>query len=358
VSKDPDDTLQRVTQVFCGVRMLCARCHPHPFEHWTQGDYYGLHSFFNQVAIKPDPRQTGVLNAKTILLNLATPSSVNPRTTKAQPPRYLGGGEPALDPGADRRVEYARWLTTPENPYFARSLANRIWSYFFHRGIIDPVDDLRSTNPPINAPLLDALTKDFVEHKFDMRHLMQVIVSSRTYQRSSTPNETNAEDDLDFSHAIPRRLPAEALLDSLVQATGVKENFVGAPAGFTAAQLPDGNVQSSFLSLFGKPQRAEACECERDLSTNMLQALHFINGQSILSRVTSPAGRPALLLQKKPADDDLIDQLYLWSLARRPSETERAVSAKFIVGYGDKRGEAAQDLMWALLNSRDFTMLQ
>jgi Protein of unknown function (DUF1553)/Protein of unknown function (DUF1549) len=358
VSKDPDDTIQRVTQVFCGVRMLCARCHPHPFEHWTQGDYYGLHSFFNQVSIKPDPRQTGVLNAKTILLNLAAPSSINPRTTKAQPPRYLGGGEPALDPGTDRRVEYARWLTTPENPYFARSLANRIWSYFFHRGIIDPVDDLRSTNPPINAPLLDALTKEFVEHKFDMRHLMQVIVSSRTYQRSSAPNETNAQDDLDFSHAIPRRLPAEALLDSLVQATGVKENFAGAPAGFTAAQLPDGNVQSPFLSLFGKPQRAEACECERDLSTNMLQALHFINGQSILSRVTNPAGRPALLLQKKLSDDELIDQLYLWSLARRPTATEGGLAAKFIAGSGDKRSEAAQDLMWALLNSRDFSTLQ
>jgi hypothetical protein len=298
------------------------------------------------------------LNAKTILLKLATPDSINPRTTKPQPPRYLGGGEPKLDAGIDRRADYARWLTAPENPHFARSLVNRIWSYFFHRGIIDPVDDLRSTNPPINAPLLDALTKEFVGHKFDMRHLMQVIVASRTYQRSSVPNETNGHDDLNFSRAIPRRLPAEALLDSLVQATGVKENFGGVPAGFTAAQLPDGNVQSTFLGLFGKPQRMEACECERDLSTNMLQALHFINGQAILNRVTSPTGRPAQLLQKKPADDELIDQLYLWSLARRPAATERALAAKFIAGYGDKRAEAAQDFMWALLNSRDFTMLQ
>ncbi|MDB6169153.1 MAG: hypothetical protein JWM88_2017, partial [Verrucomicrobia bacterium] len=359
VSKDPDETIQRVTQVFCGVRMLCARCHPHPFEHWTQGDYYGLHSFFNQVSIKPDPRQTGVLNAKSILVKLNTPDSVNPRTAKPQPPRYLGGGEPKLDPGTDRRTEYARWLTAPENPHFARSLVNRIWSYFFHRGIIDPVDDLRSTNPPINGALLDALTKEFVDHKFDMRHLMQVIVSSRTYQRSSVPNETNGYDDLNFSRAIPRRLPAEAMLDSLVQATAVKENFGGGiPAGFTAAQLPDGNVTSPFLGLFGKPQRMEACECERDLGTNMLQALNFINGQSILNRVTSAAGRPALLLAKKPSDDELIDQLYLWSLARRPVPTERELAVKFIAGYGDKRAEAAQDLMWALLNSRDFTMLE
>jgi hypothetical protein len=357
VSKDTDDTLQRATQVFCGVRMLCARCHPHPFENWTQADYYGVHSFFNQVTTKPDPRLAGVVNAKTVLLNLAAVSSTNPRTAKPQPPRYLGGGEPKLDAGIDRRADYSCWLTSPENPHFARSLVNRVWSYFFHRGIIDPVDDLRSTNPPINAPLLDALTKDFVEHKFDMRHLMQVIVTSRTYQRSSTPNETNAHDDMNFSRAIPRRLPAEALLDSLVQATAVKENFGGVPAGFTAAQLPDGNVTSSFLSLFGKAQRTEACECERDLSTNMLQALHFINGQSILSRVSNPAGRPALLLKEKLTDDQLIEQLYLWSLARRPAATERAVAKKFFASYGDKRADAAQDFMWGLLNSRDFTML-
>jgi len=190
-----------------------------------------------------------------------------------------------------------------------------------------------------------------------MRHLMQVIVTSRTYQRSSEPNETNGHDDLNFSRAIPRRLPAEALLDSLVQATGVKENFGGVPAGFTAAQLPDGNVQSNFLSLFGKARRTEACECERDLSANMLQALHFINGQSILNRVASGSGRPALLLQQKLDDDQLIEQLYLWSLARRPSATERALGATFITSYGDKRAEAAQDFMWGLLNSRDFTML-
>jgi hypothetical protein len=357
-SKDPDDTIQRVTEVFCGVRMLCARCHSHPFEHWTQADYYGLHSFFNQVSTKVDPRQIGVQNAKTIRVSLDAPYSTNPRTNKVQPPRYLGGGEPKLDSASDRREAYARWLTSPENPHFARSLVNRIWSYFFNRGIIDPVDDLRSTNPPINGPLLDSLTKDFVEHHFDVRHLMKLIVESKTYQRSSTPNETNAHDDMNFSHAIARRLPAEAILDSVVQATGVKENFAGAPGGFTAAQLPDGNVQDTFLGLFGKPQRNQACECERDLSTNMLQALHFINGQAILNRVTNPAGRPALLLKAKPTDEELIDQLYLWSLARRPTDAERTLSQKFMTDGGDKRDEAAQDLMWALLNSREFTMLQ
>ena len=358
VSKDTDDTIQRATQVFCGVRMLCARCHPHPFENWTQTDYYGLHSFFNQVATKVDTRQAGATNAKTVVVNLKTGPSTNPRTRKPEPPRYLGGGVAEVAATVDRREDYVRWLTSGENPHFARSLVNRFWSYFFHRGIIDPVDDLRSTSPPINPALLDALTADFVKSGFDVRHLVRVIVNSQTYQRSSVANSTNAHDDANFSKAIPRRIPAEALLDSLVQATGVKENFGGVPAGFTAAQLPDGNVQSSFLSLFGKPQRMEACECERDTGTNMLQALHFINGQSILNRVTNANGRPAMLMKEKLSDAQAVEQLYLWSLSRVPTGAEQEAGLRFIGEYGEKRAEALQDLMWALLNSRDFMMLR
>ena len=358
VSKDPDETLQRATQVFCGVRMLCAKCHPHPFENWTQGDYYGLRSFFDQVTVKNDPRLTGVANAKTIVVNLAGGYSRNPRTGQLQPPRFLGEGEPEMKPATDRRAVYAEWLTSPENPHFARSMTNRVWSYFFHRGIIDPVDDLRTTNPPINPGLLDALTKDFVAHKFDVRHLMKRIVLSETYQRSSVANDSNGHDDLNFSHAIPRRLAAEALLDSLVQATGIPEAIAGAPAGFTAAQLPDANVKSDFLNLFGKPQRMEACECERDDGANMLQALHFINGKSILTRVAAANGRVAQLINQKVPDAELINQLYLWSLARPATNDEVELSMAFIASYEPaKRAEAAQDLMWALLNSRDFILV-
>jgi hypothetical protein len=358
VSKDPDETLQRATQVFCGVRMLCAKCHPHPFENWTQADYYGLRSFFDQVTAKNDPRLVGVANAKTIVVNLAAGYSRNPRSGRLQPPRFLGAGEPEVKPATDRRAIYAKWLTSRENPHFARSMANRVWSYFFHRGIIDPVDDLRTTNPPINPGLLDALTKDFVEHKFDIRHLMKQIVLSETYQRSSVANETNGHDDLNFSHAIPRRLAAEALLDSLVQATGIPEAIAGAPAGFTAAQLPDANVKSEFLNLFGKPQRMEACECERDDGANMLQALHFINGKSILARVASPSGRVAQLINQKVPDGELVNQLYLWCLSRPATKEEIDLSMAFIASYEPaKRNEAAQDLMWALLNSRDFMLV-
>ncbi len=361
ISKDTNDTLERVAEVFCGVRMLCARCHTHPFENWTQEDYYGLNSFFNQVTAKNDPRMVGVPNARAVSLNLATGFATNPRSGQAQPPRFLGGIQPPVSPGTDRRVQFATWLTASDNPMFARSLANRFWSYFFSRGIVDPVDDLRTTNPPINPELLEVLTKDFIEHRFDVRHLMRRIVTSQTYQRSSLANDSNRHDTLNFSHALPRRIPAEALLDSLVQATGVRENFGGAPAGFSAAQLPDAEINSDFLALFGKPQRADACECERDGDSNMLQALHLINGQSILRRVTDPNGRVAQLLKQAPplSEDQLIEDLYLWSLARRPTAKEIEVAKKHFASYGDQqRPDATQDLMWSLLNSRDFLLVR
>ncbi|HLJ10320.1 MAG TPA: DUF1549 and DUF1553 domain-containing protein [Planctomycetaceae bacterium] len=357
ISKDTNDTLERATQVFCGVRMLCARCHPHPLENWTQRDYYGLASFFSQVSTRPDVRFPGVANAKLVQMNLAAGSATNPRTGRPQPARYLAGQEPEIPEGTDRREVYAQWLTSPDNPFFARGLVNRIWSYFFHRGIVDPVDDIRSTNPPINPALLEALTRDFIEHRFDMRQLMRRIVTSATYQRTSLATQSNRRDEQNFSHAIPRRIPAEALLDSLVQATGIPESFPGAPGGFHAAQLPDAAFDSPFLSLFGKPQRMDACECERDNSSNMLQALHFINGKSILGRVQNAAARPAQLMGAKLADEPLVTELYLWSLARHPTADELRLGVEFFKSYGDKRSEAAQDLMWALLNSRDFLLV-
>jgi hypothetical protein len=356
ISKDTNDTVERSTQVFIGVRMLCARCHTHPLENWTQADYYGLASFFTQVSVRPDVRYAKLPNSKMVQVNRAAGFATHPRTGRPQAPKFLGGAEPQLPPDADRREAYARWLTGPENPFFARGMVNRVWSYFFHRGIVEPVDDVRSTNPPINPALLDALTKDFIEHHFDVRHLMRQIATSATYQRSSGPIASNQRDEQNFSHALPRRVPAEALFDSLVQATGVPENFGGAPANFRAAQLPDGNIDHPFLKLFGKPQRMDACECERDNSSNMLQALHFINGKSILGRVQAPTARPALLMRQKLSDKDLVTELYLWSIARHPRDKELKVGLAFLASYGDKKLEAAQDLMWALLNTRDFLL--
>jgi hypothetical protein len=358
ISKDLNDTVERSTQVFCGVRMLCTRCHSHPMENWTQADYFGLGSFFSQVSTRADVRYPGIQNAKLVQVNLAVGSATNPRTGKPQPPRYLGGAEPELPADVDRREAYAKWLTSPDNTFFARGMVNRIWSYFFHRGIVDPVDDVRSTNPPINPVLLDALTADFIAHKFDVKHLMRRIVTSATYQRTSLANDSNRHDEQNFSHAVPRRIPAEALLDSLVQATNVPEPFGGAPAGFRAAQLPDAVVTSPFLNLFGKPQRMDACECERDNGSNMLQALHLINGKGILSRVENPSGRVAQLTAQLKNDDELVAELYLWSLARRPTAEETQAGADFLKSNGAKRQEAAQDLMWALLNTKDFLLVR
>ena len=357
-SKDANDTLERATQVFCGIRMLCARCHSHPMENWTQADYYGLASFFNQVSVRADTRAPqGVQNMKFIQINLATGNAGNPRSGKAQPPRFLGGDEPSLALNTDRRQAYADWLTSPKNPFFARSIVNRWWSYFFHRGIIDPVDDIRSTNPPINPELLDALTKDFIDHKFDLRHLMKRIVTSQTYQRSSIANESNKHDEQNFSRTIPRRIPAEALLDSLIQATGVAENFPGVPGGFRAAQLPDANSENAFLRLFGRAQRMEACECERDNGSNMLQALHFLNSKSIQGRVVNANGRAALLTRLKISDAEVVTELYLWSIARRPSTAESKLATDYLKNHAERRAEAVQDLFWALLNSREFLLV-
>jgi hypothetical protein len=357
ISKDTNDTVERATQVFCGVRMQCARCHSHPMENWTQADYYGLASFFNQVSTRPDQRFPNIANAKQVHINLATGNATNTRTGRPQPPRFLGGAEPWLPADADRRRAYAKWLTSPQNPFFARGLVNRYWSYFFHRGIIEPVDDIRNTNPPINPALLDALTRDFIDHRFDVRHLMKQIVTSATYQRSSLPTASNKHDEQNFSHSIPRRVAAEALLDALIQATGVPENFSGLPAGFRATQLPDASDDNSFLRLFGKAQRMEACECERDNGSNMLQALHFINGKSIMARVQNPNGRAAQLVKRKIPDAELVTELYLWSLARHPSAAEMKVSIEYLQTHAGRRAEAVEDLFWVLLNSRDFLLV-
>lgn len=354
VSTDPKISLERTAQVFTGIRMLCARCHPHPFENWGQADYYGLASFFNQVGEKAD--FANPLD-KVIVVRKDTGFAVNPRTNQLQAPRFLGGGEPQVQPGADRRVVFAEWLTGKQNPWFARSLVNRYWSYFFSRGIIDPVDDIRVTNPPINAPLLDALTKDFVDHGFDVRHLLRSIVQSRTYQLSSVANPGNAHDNDNFSHMLPRRLSAEQLLDSVGVATGVPENIAGAPAGFRAAQTPDTNITNEFLDLFGRAPRMEACECERTTDSNMLQALHMINGQTLLQKVTAPNSRvAALVADAKLTPEQRIEEIYLCTVCRLPTPEEMKVSLGYLQNKPNP-AEAYQDLMWALLNSNDFLFL-
>jgi hypothetical protein len=255
---------------------------------------------------------------------------------------------------ADRRISYAEWLTAKDNPFFARSTVNRIWSYFFGRGIIDPVDDIRASNPPANPAVLDALTKDFVEHDFDLRYLMRTIAQSRTYQASIATNEWNASDAENFSHAIPRRLSAEELMDALSQATGVRPTFPEAPPDTNAEQVADPHIgKDGFLDLFGRPPRESSCECERRSDLSLPQALNLVNGRTISDAVADSNGRVAKAVLSGRTDHDMLEELYLASLSRPPNSAELESGLKYLRS-GPSLAARAQDLLWALVNSKAF----
>ena len=255
---------------------------------------------------------------------------------------------------ARRRDALAEWLTSSENPFFAKAIANRIWSYFFGRGIIDPVDDIRASNPPTNPALLDALTKELVEHDFDLRHLMRVIANSRAYQTSFTPNEWNEGDAINFSRMIPRRLSAEQLMDAVTIAAGARPAFPEAPLDTTAQQLADPHIgKEGFLDVFGRPSRESACECERRSDFSLPQALNLVNGVTISNAVADPKGNVAKMVLGGMSDQNIIEELYLAALSRPPTQAEEQRGIAYLVGSGS-RAAGAQDLLWALLNSKGF----
>ena len=354
VARDPKPTMEKTTQVFLGVRMVCAQCHDHPFERWTQNQYYEMAAFFSAVGVRPGfevgeeivydqrqdfdmkhPKDGRVMNPKFIL-----------------PAASLGGTPVPTD--ARRRMAYAEWLTARDNPFFAKSTVNRVWSYFFGRGIIDPVDDIRASNPPSNPALLDALTKDFLTHDFDLRYLMRTIANSRAYQASIETNEWNEKDTDNFSHATPRRLSAEELMDALAFATGVRPVFPEAPPETLAEQLTDPHIgKDGFLDLFGRPSRESSCECERRSDLSLPQALNLVNGKTISDAVADSAGRVAKAVLSGKPDRELIEELYLSSLSRPPSDAELDKALKYLQ-TGSGRAARAQDLLWALVNSKAF----
>jgi hypothetical protein len=268
--------------------------------------------------------------------------------------KFLFGGEKFSPRETELRESLADWLTAPQNELFAKSMANRMWSYFFGRGIIDPVDDIRASNPPSNPQLLEALTKDFVDHNFDLRHLMRTIVNSRTYQLSFRSNEWNADDEINFSHASPRRLSAEELFDGIYLATGSKPFFKEVPRDFSANQLPDPNIGlGGFLDLFGRPERQTSCECERRSDVSLVQALSLVNGGTIADAVADEKGRIAQLVLQGASDRKIVEDLYLAAL-NRPPEPREIDLAQTYLARGMNRTERAQDLLWALLNSNAF----
>ena len=349
VTRDAKPTMEKTTQVFLGVRMVCAQCHDHPFERWTQNQYYEMAAFFSAVGLRP-----GYEVGEEIVYDQRQDFDMkHPKDGRVMAPKFIVGAATApVD--ATRRLAYSEWLTSKDNPFFAKSTVNRVWSYFFGRGIIDPVDDIRASNPPTNPALLDALTKDFVEHNFDLRYLMRTIADSRAYQSSVSTNEWNAADGDNFSHFIPRRLTAEELMDAVATATGVRPVFPEAPPETRAEQLPDPHVgKDGFLDVFGRPQRESSCECERRSDFSLPQALNLVNGKTISDAVADANGRVVKSVLGSRSDRDLVEELYLASLSRPPTAAEMEKGIAYLKA-GDGSAARAQDLLWALLNSKAF----
>jgi hypothetical protein len=351
--REPEMAVEAVSQLFLGIRMECARCHNHPGDRWTQDDYYGMAAFFARVRFKDGPFFEEIYNKEETVYEAREGEVTHPRTGAVAAPKFLGGARPTLDGAASRREALADWVTSPSNPWFARQAANRIWYHLMGRGIVDPVDDVRSSNPAANQPLLDALAEDLASHGFDRKHLIRVIANSSTYQLDSKSNALNEADERFFSHASVRLLGAEQLLDAVSSAAGVPERFTNLPLGFRAAQVPDGEYTHKFLAAFGRPARAMACECERGGDSNLLQALQLAGGRSVDDKVRSAQGRVARLVGSGTPAEQIIEELYLAALSRYPTREELAALATRLEGGPDRR-TAAEDVLWALVNHREF----
>jgi hypothetical protein len=357
IARDATNLAETTAQLFFGVRMQCAKCHNHPFERWTQDDYYSLAAFFVRVKQKKDPAQGASKPnepaTSEVIYSDRSGEVTQPRTGKVMPPRFLGGELPTEQPNRDRRELFVDWLTRADNAFFAKSVVNRIWYHLMGKGIVDPVDDFRDSNPSANDELLDALAKDFIATKFDVKHLIRTIMNSRTYQLSAQPTETNKDDNKYFSHAVTKLLTAEQLLDALCDVTSVPEKFAGLPSGTRAVQLPDGEVNHPFLKTFGQPARELACECERESDSNLAQALQLINGPTINEKLRNPSNRLGTLIAAKKTDVEILNELYLATVAREPLPSESAAALGHVNKQTDKR-KAWEDVLWALLNTREF----
>ncbi len=348
IEQDVSKLTENVAQVFMGTRIQCAQCHNHPFDRWTMNDYYGFASFFAQVKRKPaeDPRERIVYDESGEIKHLVTKQPV--------PPKFLGGDKPNLE-GRTRREAVAEWLASPENPWFARNVVNIVWAHFNGVGIVEPVDDMRVSNPPSNPVLLDELAKRFISYNYDFWKLVRDICTSRTYQLSSRTNETNETDSRNFSHSMIRRVRAEVLLDSISSVTQTPNKFKGLPVGARAVQIADGNTSNYFLTTFGRATRATVCSCEVKMEPNLSQALHLLNGDNTHARIRKGKIIETMLEQKKPPTE-IIDQLYLSTLSRSPTEEERS-KLLAAVSESDKKEdimETLEDVFWALLNSKEF----
>jgi hypothetical protein len=349
ISRDPESAVETTAQLFLGVRIQCAKCHNHPFERWTQDDYYGFAAFFSQIG-----RKKGNLPDDEVVYVSGSGDVRQPRTGQTMKPKALGG--PVFDDSPqsrDRRTRLASWLAGADNPFFAKSLVNRIWYHLLGRGIVEPVDDFRDSNPASNDELLDGLTAEFVKNGYHLKTLVRSIMQSRTYQLSATTNSFNVDDGLYFSHAQTRLLPAEVLLDAISTLTGTTTKFDGLPSGARATQLPDGKMENPFLKTFGRPARELACECERESESNLSQALQLIGGATVNGKLHDDTGRMAQLAKSGKTPPDITRELYVVALSREPSASELEAAVKHLGGAKDLR-QAIEDLGWVLINSKEF----
>jgi hypothetical protein len=352
VGRTPPDWAETTAQVFLGVRLQCAKCHHHPFDNWSQDDYYGMAAFFARLGQK-NSQEFGLFGRETVVHTKSTGEQTHPLKREVVKPHPLGG--PVMEDEFDRRRPLAEWVVSKDNPYFARNLANRFWGYLMGRGLVEPLDDLRPTNPACAPELLDALAKDLIAHDFDMKHLLRTILQSRAYQLDSAEAASNAADatDVYFTRYHAKRLTAEQLADGVDFATGTQQKYTGLPAGTRAIQLPDPRVPSYLLDVFGRPQRAVVCECERTATPNIAQAMHLLNGDTLSKKIADPTGRVEHLAKAKAPPPAVIADLYLVTLSRPPSPQETAKAQQWVADATNLR-EGAQDLLWALLNSREF----
>lgn len=352
IATTPQDLAETTAQVFLGVRLQCARCHHHPFEVYSQEDYYGLAAYFTRVTNKGSV-DFGALGRDSVIMIRSSGSISHPRTRRTIPPTPLQGEPSQLDGIRDLRKPLADWLTSPQNDLFSRNIVNRYWGYFMGQGLVEPIDDLRATNPPAIPALMDALAADFVKSGYDVRHLLRAIMTSRAYQLTSTPLPENVADTRLQLHYNVKRLPAEVLLDAIDHACGTRERFTGVPLGTRAIELPDSNYTSYFLDTTGRPKRVVTCECERTTSPNLASVLHMLNGDLIQRKLTDRNGRIAGFLTDKTEPEEAIRECYLVTFCREPTEKELKFAVEFFNRAGTPQ-DGYQDILWALMNSREF----
>jgi hypothetical protein len=349
-----EQQLEDTAQLFLGLRIQCARCHHHPFERWSQHDYYSFSAFFSRVGRKNGINGLQPRDEQRIFHNRGAAIARNPRTNENLKPAGLGAATLEIEPDRDPRQALVDWMASAENPFFAPALVNRYWKHFMGRGIIEPEDDMRVTNPASNPELLAALAKHFAASHFDMKDLIRTICRSSTYQLSSEPNEFNVSDKQNFSYYHPKRLNAEVLYDALNQVTATVTNFNGLPQGTRAVQLPDSGVQNYFLTVFGRPQATSPCECERSQEANLAQSLHLLNSNEVQGKLQSGDGRAARLARDKDrSDTDKIRELYAWAYARTPDDGELSLTLDYLAKHDNKQ-QAYEDILWALINTKEF----